>query len=423
VAKKDAYKLTYNTSDTLFATNLGDILAPSFASIKQTRNLLGFSSGVDSTALFFLLLECEIPFDIAIVHYHTRLQADDEVAYAKELAATYNKLCFVAHAPHFNANFESNARSFRFDFFQSLIIKHHYTHLLLAHQLNDRLEWLLMQLTKGAGLGNLLGFADERYNYDKSLNNYTIVRPLESIPKNELYRFCKERGIKYFEDSSNQDKTFRRNYFRYEFCDKLVNEFSAGIARSLSYLQRDRQSLENMLYADTLELESLKMQILRQIHNISVPMHTHKICCIIFSIHKSKVQDDENLLLLFCDKVAKQCGYVLSAAQRDEISKSRFNCKIAHFIITSNTHRIYIAQDSMSMYKIVTQSPMSKKFKIFCASHRVPSKLRFLLWAEFCAWEMLCKSAYADADYLVNEQGNQHLFTHFLAKIDNFFTL
>ncbi len=339
MAKKDAYKLTYNTSDTLFATNLGDILAPSFASIKQTRNLLGFSSGVDSTALFFLLLECEIPFDIAIVHYHTRLQADDEVAYAKELAATYNKLCFVAHAPHFNANFESNARSFRFDFFQSLIIKHHYTHLLLAHQLNDRLEWLLMQLTKGAGLGNLLGFADERYNYDKSLNNYTIVRPLESIPKNELYRFCKERGIKYFEDSSNQDKTFRRNYFRYEFCDKLVNEFSAGIARSLSYLQRDRQSLENMLYADTLELESLKIQILRQIHNINVP-------------------------------------YVLSAAQRDEISKSRFNCKIAHFIITSNTHRIYIAQDSMSMYKIVTQSPMSKKFKIFCASHRVPSKLR-----------------------------------------------
>ncbi len=37
--------------------------------LADSKNLLGFSSGVDSTALFFLLVECEIPFDIAIVHY------------------------------------------------------------------------------------------------------------------------------------------------------------------------------------------------------------------------------------------------------------------------------------------------------------------------------------------------------------------
>ncbi|MCX2717153.1 tRNA lysidine(34) synthetase TilS [Helicobacter sp. MIT 21-1697] len=420
MAKKDVYKLTYNTFDTLF--ELRDTLASSLVPLKQTHNLLGFSGGVDSTALFFLLLECEISFDIAIVHYHTRPQADDEVAYAKELAATYNKLCFVAHAPHFDTNFEHNARSFRFDFFRSLITKHCYTHLLLAHQLNDRLEWLLMQLTKGAGLGNLLGFSDERYNDDESFTHYTIVRPLESMPKNALYRFCKERGIKYFEDSSNQDKTFRRNYFRYEFCDKLVNEFSTGIARTLSYLQRDKQSLENMLYANTLELESLQEQIQKQIYNVNVPLHTHHIRCIIFSIHKVRAQNDDNLLLLFCDKVAKRCGYVLSAAQREEISKSNFNCKIAHLIITSNAHRIYIAQDFINMYKIVTQGPMSKKFKICCASHCVPPKLRLLLWAEFCAWEMLHKTTHRDSYYLVNEQTSQHTFSHFMTKIDHFFT-
>ena len=45
-----------------------------------------FFCWVDSTALFFLLVECEIPFDIAIVHYHTRKQADDELSHAQHLA-------------------------------------------------------------------------------------------------------------------------------------------------------------------------------------------------------------------------------------------------------------------------------------------------------------------------------------------------
>ena len=43
-----------------------------FSAIKNQKNLLAFSAGVDSTALFFLLLEQNIPFDIAIVNYNIR---------------------------------------------------------------------------------------------------------------------------------------------------------------------------------------------------------------------------------------------------------------------------------------------------------------------------------------------------------------
>ena len=54
--------------------------------LKDGKNLLAFSGGVDSTALFFLLLREKIPFDIAIVNYQTREQSSEEVAYAKEPA-------------------------------------------------------------------------------------------------------------------------------------------------------------------------------------------------------------------------------------------------------------------------------------------------------------------------------------------------
>ena len=57
-----------------------------FSRIKNSKNLLAFSGGVDSSALFFLLLNHKIDFDIAIVNYNTRDQSKDEIAYALNLA-------------------------------------------------------------------------------------------------------------------------------------------------------------------------------------------------------------------------------------------------------------------------------------------------------------------------------------------------
>ena len=54
-------------------------------------NLLAFSGGVDSSALFFILMDRGIEFDIAIVNYHKREQSIKEVEYAKHLAKKYNK--------------------------------------------------------------------------------------------------------------------------------------------------------------------------------------------------------------------------------------------------------------------------------------------------------------------------------------------
>ena len=66
-----------------------------FSAIRNQKNLLAFSAGVDSSALFFLLLENNIPFDIAIVNYNLRAQSKEEISYAKELSHTYKKEIFI----------------------------------------------------------------------------------------------------------------------------------------------------------------------------------------------------------------------------------------------------------------------------------------------------------------------------------------
>ena len=70
----------------------------SLEKLQGKKNLLAFSAGVDSTALFFILLQNNINFDIAIVNYNTREQSQEELAYAKELASTYNLKCHLLNA-------------------------------------------------------------------------------------------------------------------------------------------------------------------------------------------------------------------------------------------------------------------------------------------------------------------------------------
>ena len=125
--------------------------------LKGKKNLLAFSAGVDSSALFFILLAQNIKFDIAIVDYGIRKQSKEEVLHAQTLAKKYKLFCHSIKAPAFDTHFEKQARDFRYEFFESLIRIEGYDTLLTAHQLNDQLEWLLMRLTKGAGLCELLG--------------------------------------------------------------------------------------------------------------------------------------------------------------------------------------------------------------------------------------------------------------------------
>ncbi len=48
-----------------------------FSAIKNQKNILAFSAGVDSVALFFLLLEQNISFDIAIFCHYLKAQSKD----------------------------------------------------------------------------------------------------------------------------------------------------------------------------------------------------------------------------------------------------------------------------------------------------------------------------------------------------------
>ena len=304
-----------------------------FSPCINKKNLLAFSAGIDSTALFFLLLDAEIPFDIAIVNYNTRPSSLDELAYAQSLAKQYSKKIFFLESTLSDSALEHKARKIRYDFFESIINEHYYENLLTAHQLNDQLEWFLMQLAKGAGALELLGM-------QKQLNqkNYTLLKPLLEISKEQLQNYLDQKGLQYFIDESNEDQSFQRNYFRHNFSDALIKKYQKGINRSFFYLAKDKA----LLLEDSKEITLKKLTIIK----------ASSARCRLYHI----------------DKTLKRCGYILSTKQRQEINKHPSVIISERFAIEQKGDLAFIAP--------FVDKSMEKHFKEACRTLKIPEKIR-----------------------------------------------
>jgi len=302
--------------------------------LNTTKNLLAFSAGIDSTALFFLLIEESIPFDIAIVDYNQRVQSKDEIIYATQLAHKYNKKCYISNYPTATKFAEKEARDYRYKFFDKIIEENHYATLFTAHQLNDKLEWFLMQFTKGAGLSELIGMEEISIR-----NGYKVIKPLLEYSKNELQLYLDTNKIKYFIDKSNYDEKYKRNYFRHNFSDELLMKFQQGIRNSFEYLEKDKISLLK-------DSEEIVMQDLT-----------------IFTFN-----GDLNIGLRLIDKDLKRRGIIISNATRIEI-KTKKELVLSHKIALSiYKDKIYIAP--------VLNVSMPKIFKEKCRIEKIPKNIR-----------------------------------------------
>jgi tRNA(Ile)-lysidine synthase len=313
--------------------------------LKGHKNLLALSGGVDSSALFFLLLAHNIHFDIAHVNYGTREASKQEEKHAQTLAKQYGMVCHTIKAPPFETHFEAKARRFRYHFFEQLIEEHHYTNLLTAHQLGDQLEWLLMRLTKGAGVSELIGLMPISQRETSTQKPYQLIRPILNYTKEELLTYLQQHHHPYFVDETNSNERYERNHFRKHFADPLLKQYKQGIQKSITYLTQDKQRLEEDF--QTLHKEK-QLRILK--------LHTPTA--------KTKA----------ADHTLKTLGYLLSASQRQEVATETSLVIGGKWAIELQDTLLYIAP--------YTKTPMPKPFKEQCRLLHIPSKVRAYCFSE-----------------------------------------
>lgn len=313
----------------------------SLSKLRGKKNLLAFSGGADSTALFFLLLKHKIPFDIAIVDYGIREQSKEEVAYAKELAETHHLKCFVHNAPKIEQNFEARAREIRYTFFEELIQKYGYENLLSAHHLGDRFEWLLMQFCKGAGCVELAGM-----QVLQKRAFYTIVRPLLHLDKAELLVYLHANDKIYFEDKTNLDEDIKRNSFRHNYTLGLLEKYLSGIKKSFEYIDEDREKL-----VQDIEIEKIDT----------------------FAFFKSLQNQRADIFAI--DQYLKSKGYMLSASER-EFLKEKKTVVVGRKFVVNRDDRGFV----FIVPYIKDKENMPHTFKEVCRILKIEPKLRYYLY-------------------------------------------
>lgn len=237
-------------------SNLSDRLE-AFLDLHHEQNapiLLGFSGGIDSTALLHILLKCKKKYEIHLAHidHGWREQSQGE---AEKLMAKAKNLGVVFHLQTLREkvvrNMEEYGREKRHIFFQEIAKKVGTRTLLLAHQADDQAETVLKRVFEGAAITKFSGLKDT-----SKLGGLTILRPLLSIYKKELKEFLQRNEIDWIEDPTNYSDQFLRGKMRSDIIPYLEKSFGKNIQDNL--LRLSSRSLELIDHLDLLCTPYLK---------------------------------------------------------------------------------------------------------------------------------------------------------------------
>lgn len=181
--------------------------------------VVGLSGGSDSVALAHCMKRLGYLVTLAHVNYGTRGQESErDEKFVRSLAEKWDLPLYVHKAPKVEkGNFENQARQIRYEFFESIRQKQHAKYIAVGHHQNDQLETVLMHIERGAGLRGRCGMYVCR---DK------VIRPLLNVDKSTILQYIKEQNLSYYQDSTNDDLTYKRNWIRHKIIPQLRQKWA-----------------------------------------------------------------------------------------------------------------------------------------------------------------------------------------------------
>ncbi len=142
----------------------------------EEKVLLAVSGGIDSVVMSHLFFKAKLNFAMAHCNFGLRgAESDEDEVFIKKLAKKYKVPFYSEHfeteafAQSEKISIQMAARMLRYRWFEQLLHSEGYAYLATAHHLNDTLETVIFNITKGTGISGLHGIQPKTGN---------IVRPI-----------------------------------------------------------------------------------------------------------------------------------------------------------------------------------------------------------------------------------------------------
>ncbi|MBK20829.1 MAG: tRNA lysidine(34) synthetase TilS [Flavobacteriales bacterium] len=203
--------------------------------------LVAVSGGRDSIVLLMLLNNLKVPIEVA--HCNYQLRGEESESDEKFVKGLCKKLQIPFHTNRFETvnaakkegiSIQMKARDLRYSWFYKLVKERNLTKIATAHHLDDQLETILINLTRGTGLKGLRGMKVKRDN---------IVRPLLCVSRDEINDFIYANHIPFREDCSNASGKYFRNKIRHQVIP-VLKEINPSLFQAINNSTKRLKAVE-----------------------------------------------------------------------------------------------------------------------------------------------------------------------------------
>lgn len=198
--------------------------------------IVALSGGADSSLLLRYALEyLKTPSRLTAAHVNHMIRGDEatrDERFCTELTSSLGIAIRIAHidipkmAAESGRSIEEAAREARYKYLEELATelaeKHGKIYVMTAHNADDNIETLLINITRGSGLRGLCAIPPIRGIF---------IRPMLKLTSDEIREYMRESSLPYVVDSTNLSNDYTRNKLRHSVIP-ILREINPSLCKA-----------------------------------------------------------------------------------------------------------------------------------------------------------------------------------------------
>ncbi|MGN6511909.1 MAG: tRNA lysidine(34) synthetase TilS, partial [Chitinophaga sp.] len=219
--------------------------------------LLAVSGGLDSSVLCHLLISAGWKVQLAHCNFKLRgAESERDEDFVRSLGERYGVPVHVMsfdtanYAAQHKLSTQVAARELRYAWLEEQRAALGLAVIVTAHHMQDNVETLWMNLSKGTGMAGLHGILPLQGR---------IARPLLFATREEIAAYAAAEKLPFVEDSSNITDKYTRNYFRHNILPPLQEIFPDVVRQTGASIRRFREAEE--LYRQAVAVYQKKLLV------------------------------------------------------------------------------------------------------------------------------------------------------------------